>query len=205
MSKDYKGKLIALEGPDGCGKTTQAKLLSQWLKSEDYEVVTTKEPTENQIGKIIKNSLKGDLNLSLETEALLFASDRALHVSEVIRPSLEEGKIVITGRYVHSSFAYQTARGLSLDWVKNINKPAIEPDLTIFIDIPPKIGLERMNSSRKPDKFDQNLELQKKVRNMYKQLAEKKNMPIIDGTMPKEKVQEKIRNEVGKILHANLS
>lgn len=204
MSEKFKGKLIALEGPDGCGKSTQAGLLSEWLKSEGYEVEITYEPTDNPLGRIIRDSLQGKIKLTVEAEALLFAGDRALHVSDVIRPSLEEGKIIITGRYVYSSLAYQSARGLSKGWIESINEPAIEPDLTIFIDVPPEVGLERMDSSRKADKFDRNLNLQTKVREAYKKLARGEGMPLIDGTLPRDEVQKKIREEVRQILHANL-
>lgn len=205
MSGNSEGKLIALEGPDGCGKSTQSDLLSKWLKSKGYKIEITREPTENPLGRVLRKSLKGEIELPLEAEALLFAGDRALHVSEIIRPSLEEGKIVITERYIYSSLAYQTSRGLAKEWVKNINKPAIEPDLAIFIDIPPEVGSKRMNSSRKLDIFDQDPELQKNVREAYKKLAEEKNMPIIDGTLSKNEVQEQVREEVKKILHADLS
>lgn len=202
MEDEFDGKLIALEGPDGCGKSTQIELLSRWLKEKGHEVEITREPTENPIGQVIRDSLSGKIDIPVEAEALLFAGDRALHVSDVIRPNLEKGKIVLTGRYIHSSLAYQTSRGLPMEWVEVINRPAITPDLTIFIDVPPEVGLERKNSSKKADKFDQDLELQKKVRKTYKELAEEREMPLIDGTLPKEQVQEKIRDEVEKILHA---
>ncbi len=204
MSSEEDGKLIALEGPDGCGKSTQVEMLAEWLKSKDFEVETTKEPTDGPIGKILRDNLENKLDLCLETEALLFAGDRAEHVSDTIRPYLENGKIVITGRYVYSSLVYQTVRGLSKEWVEEINKPAIKPDLTVFIDVPPETGLDRVNSSGEPDKFEENLELQKKVSNAYQNLAEEKNIPVIDGTLTKEKVQKKIREKVQNILHADL-
>lgn len=205
MSSEKKGKLIALEGPDGCGKSTQVKMLSEWLDSNGLEVETTKEPTDNPIGKVLRENLEDKINLSLEAEALLFAADRAQHISETIQPQLEKGKIIVTGRYVYSSLVYQRVRGLSKEWIEQINKPAIKPDLSIFIDVPPETGLERVNSSGNPDKFEENLELQKKVRNTYRDLAEEKNIPIIDGTLSKEKVQKKIRKKVQDILHADLS
>lgn len=205
MSEDFEGKLIALEGPDGCGKSTQASLLSEWLELEGYEAEITREPTQNPLGQVLRDSLRGKIDLPIEAEALLFAGDRALHVSDVIRPSLKEGKIVITERYIYSSLAYQASRGLSQEWVENINEPAIDPDLSIFIDVPPEIGSERISSSRGSDIFDQDLKLQRKVREAYKKLARKRNMPLIDGTLSKEKVQKRIRDEVKRILHADLS
>lgn len=205
MTETQEGKLIAIEGPDGCGKSTQAELLAEWLRSEGHEVKFTREPTDGPLGQILRDSIEGKIDLPVEAEALLFAADRAHHVSDIIRPNLEDNKIVITERYTYSSLAYQTSRGLSLEWVKKINKSAIEPDLTIIIDIPPEVGSERINSSRKPDVFDQDLELQEDVREAYKELSKEENAILIDGTLSKEKVQELIKNEAKKVLHADLS
>lgn len=200
MEGEYQGKLIALEGPDGCGKSTQLDLLSDWLRKGGHEVISTKEPTDNPIGKILKNALLGEIDLSLEAEALLFASDRAQHFHEVIRPNVEMGKIVVTGRYILSSLAYQTSRGLEQKWVEKINEKVIKPDITILIDISPEIGLERKKSSRNPDQFEKDLELQKEVRETYKRIAKEKDIPIIDGSMSRERVQGQIRREVEKVL-----
>lgn len=199
------GKLIALEGPDGCGKSTQTKLLAEWLQSEGHEVMITDEPTKNPIGRILKSALHGEIDISLETEALLFAGDRALHVHEDIRPALDDGKIVITERYLYSSLAYQTARGLSEEWVKTINEPAIIPDLSLIIDVPAEVGLERMESSRELDTFEKDLSLQKRVRERYKEIAESERITIIDGTKEISSVQSDIRKEVSQVLHADLS
>lgn len=205
MGEKFEGKLIALEGPDGCGKSTQANFLSKWLRYEGYETKITREPTKNPLGRIIRKSLVGEIDLPLEAEALLFAGDRAIHIAEVIRPSLKEGKIVITERYYHSSLAYQTSRGLSKRWVESINKHAIKPDLSVLIDVPPEVGAERINSSRESDTFERNLELQGDVRQAYRKLADEENLPLIDGTLHPEKVQEKIRTEVRRVLHADPS
>ena len=204
MSSDEKGKFFALEGPDGCGKSTQLKMLAEWLESENFEVKKTKEPTDNPIGKILRKNLENEIDVCPESEALLFAGDRAQHVSEEIKPQLENGNIVITGRYLFSSLVYQSVRGLSEEWIEEINRHAVKPDQTIIIDVPPKTGLERVNQSGKPDKFEENLNMQKKVRKKYLKLAQEKGLPIIDGTLTKEKVHEKIKEEVKKVLHAQL-
>lgn len=195
-----KGKFIALEGPDGCGKSTQAKLLKDWLESKGHEVIITKEPTDNPVGKVLRKSLRGEIDIPVEAEALLFAGDRATHVSELIEPGLKEGKIVITERYLYSSLAYQTSRGLSQEWVETINDPAIIPDLSIVIDVNPEVGSKRMNSSRELDTFDEDLKLQEKVREAYRQLAEEKDLTLINGESSKETVHEEIKNEVEKII-----
>lgn len=200
MSGKHDGLFITLEGPDGCGKSTQVNLLSEWLKSEGYDIKTTKEPGENPIGELIRKSLEGKIELPPESQALLFASDRILHISKIIEPSLKEGKVVVSGRYVYSSLAYQTSLGLPWNWVESINKYAMEPDLAIFLDVPPEVAGERIDSSRETDKFEKNLELQKKVRRAYQDIAEENDFPLIDGTLSKEKVHEKIKSEVRKIL-----
>ncbi|KXB01125.1 hypothetical protein AKJ41_02655 [candidate division MSBL1 archaeon SCGC-AAA259O05] len=202
MEDEFEGKFIALEGPDGCGKSTQAKLLSEWLESEGYDVKVTREPTENPTGKVLRDALREKKDLPIEAEALLFACDRLVHVSNVIKPNLEVGKIIVTERYVHSSLAYQTARGLSRDWVEEINKFAIEPDFTIFIDVPPQVGFKRVGSSGEADTFEQDLELQKRVREIYKDLAEEGNIPQIDGTKSPKEVHERVKDEIDRFLHA---
>ncbi|KXB00632.1 hypothetical protein AKJ35_01215 [candidate division MSBL1 archaeon SCGC-AAA833F18] len=200
-----KGKLITLEGLDGCGKSTHAKLLANWLRDEGHEVEITDEPTDNPIGKILKKALRGEIEISLETEALLFAGDRALHVADDIGPALEGGKIVITERYIYSSLAYQTARGLSDEWVKSINKPAIDPDLAIVIDVPAEVGFERIKTTRELDTFEQDLDLQKRVRERYKEIVKGEGIIIVDGTREVDKVQSEIREQVKEVLHADLS
>lgn len=205
MTKEKNGLFIALEGPDGSGKSTQTRLLSEWLNSEGYKVVITKEPTDNPIGKIIRKTLAGEIEMPVEAEALLFAGDRILHVDNVIIPGLRQGKIVLTSRYIHSSLVYQSSRGLDQEWIEKINKAAIPPDLTIFIDVPPKVGSERINSSGYSDRFERNLNLQKRVREAYRKLAQEKEIKMIDGTLPKEQIQKMIQEEVKKLLHANLS
>lgn len=205
MKKSSKGFLIAIEGPDGCGKSTQTKNLAEWLKSEGYEIRVTQEPTKNPIGRIIRKSLQGNIELSAETEALLFAADRLDHIEKVIAPNLNEEKIVISERYVHSSLAYQTSRGLPSEWVEKINEYALEPSLTILIDIPPKVGADRMNSTRKLDTFDEDLNLQRKVRNNYLKIAEERGIEPIDGTKTEEEVKDEIIRRVKEKLHAESS
>lgn len=205
MASDTEGKFFALEGPDGCGKSTQLNMLAEWLESKNIEVRKTKEPTDTPMGKLLRKNLENKIDVCPESEALLFAGDRAQHVSNEIRPKLEEGNIVITGRYLLSSLVYQSIRGLSEEWIEEINRHAIIPNLTIIIDVPPKTGLKRVNKSGEPDIFEEDLEMQKKVREKYLKLAKEKNMPIIDGTLSKDKVHKKIKKQVKKVLHADLS
>lgn len=200
-----EGKLIALEGIDGCGKSTQAKLLAEWLRSDGYEVKVTDEPTNGPLGKILKRAVRDEISLNTEAEALLFAGDRSIHVAEEIEPAMEAGKIVITERYIHSSLAYQTARGVSAEWIKAINEPAIEPDLAVLIDVPAEIGMERMSSSRQLDSFERDLELQKRVREEYRKLAKAEEMELVDGTREIDQTQDEIRKLAKQALHADPS
>jgi dTMP kinase len=195
-----KGKLIVIEGLDGCGKSTHAKLLAAWLRSRGYKVVTTDEPTDGLIGQLIKRSLKGELRLPVAAEALLFAADRAQHVVEVISPALKAGKIVITERYICSSLAYQSARGLSMSWIEAINKHAIKPDLTILIDVPAEVGLTRVKRMRKLDTFESDMRLQQRVRANYLHLSERKGLKVVDGARSIDVVQADIRKLVDKVL-----
>jgi len=124
-----KGFFICLEGLDGCGKTTQAKMLVRNLQ-KSYNAVYTAEPSRGKIGTFIKkHCLHGKKRVSSVVEALLFAADRFEHIESEILPALKMGKIVVSDRYVYSSLAYQGATGLSLEWINKINEHAIRPNL----------------------------------------------------------------------------
>jgi len=190
------GKMVSIEGIDGCGKTTHVRLLAGWLRSRGHKVVVTDEPTDGMIGRIIKRELRGELKLSVAAEALLFAADRVQHIAELIRPELKAGKIVITERYFYSSLAYQSARGLSMSWVENINRAAIKPNLAILIDLPAEAALRRIKRSRKLDKFEMDLQLQRRVRANYLRIARLKGLKVVDGVRPVDEVQDDIRKIV---------
>ena len=189
MSK--KGVFICIEGLDGCGKTTQAKLLAKKLR-ESQSAVYTAEPSSGKIGTYIRECcLYGEKRLSTVVEALLFAADRIEHVETEVLPALNQGKLVISDRYVYSSLAYQGAAGLSLEWIEKVNEHALQPNLAIFIDVEPKIVMSRL----KPRKsVMENLETQQKVREVYLKFVEKGSLTRINGN--------KSQNEVAKDLHA---
>lgn len=174
------GIFIVIEGIDGAGKSTQAKLLAKWFETKGYEVVLTKEPTDTAFGKLIRKlvltggreGIIDGAKISHEAEALLFAADRAEHVKKLIEPSIKAGKVVISDRYFYSSLAYQWARGLDLEWLINLNKFAIRPDLVILLDLPVKESMKRINGRQLKSEFDRIAELQKKVRENYLKLVE---------------------------------
>lgn len=192
--------MISVEGIDGCGKSTHARLLAEWLRSRGHETVVTDEPTDGAVGRIIKHALRGGLKLPVAAEALLFAADRVQHIAEVIRPALKAGKVVITERYVYSSLAYQSARGLPTAWLESINRAALKPDLTIVIDLPAEDALQRIKRSRRLDKFESDLQLQRRVRANYLRMAKQRGLKVVNGARPVEEVQAAIRKIVETAL-----
>lgn len=193
------GLFISLEGVDGCGKSTQTRLLSRWLRAKGFSVICTDEPTDGPIGRIAKRILRGELRIPIEAEVHLFAADRAWHLARVISPALKVGKVVINERYVSSSLAYQVARGASRALVERANSFALEPDLALFIDVPPKIAVARIKG-RKLDEFERDLELQRRVRREYMRMVARGKLKLIEGGRPVAEVQREIRELVNQAL-----
>jgi len=167
------GCFIVFEGIDGAGKTKQVNKLKEKLLKNNYDVVVTKEPTDSgSIGKLIQDILFRYEKVSNEALALLFAADRVDHTKQVINPALSKGTVVISDRYVHSSLAYQgsTIPKLNVEWLRNINKYSIKPDLVIFLDISPETGMERLNKGQKrvvDDNYFESLKKQYRIREIY--------------------------------------
>jgi dTMP kinase len=192
-----RGVFICVEGLDGCGKTTQAKLLVRRLRRR-YDAVYTAEPSKGRIGTFIKRyCLHGAKRGSSIVEALLFAADRVEHVENEVLPALQKGRIVVSDRYVYSSLAYQGAAGLDVEWIQRLNEHAIRPDLAIFIDVEPETVVQRL----KPKKsVMENLETQRKVREVYIEFVEKGELVEIDGNGSKKEVAENILSVVSSFL-----
>lgn len=169
------GRFIALEGVDGCGKSTQAALLAAALRVAGHEVVETREPGGTALGESVRNILLGsDGAMSPIAEALLFAASRAQHVAQVIRPALVAGAWVVCDRFVDSSLAYQgAARGLGIDAVWAVNAPAVDgclPDLAIVLDVPPATAALRDTGPK--DRIEvEGIALQQAVAAGYRDLA----------------------------------
>jgi dTMP kinase len=185
-----RGVFICIEGIDASGKTTHARRLVENLRSKAFDAVYTTEPTSGEIGKIIRtNILQSQERVPSVIEALLFAVDRIEHVENMVKPALQEGKIVISDRYVYSSLAYQGAAGLDLKWIEEINKFAIPPDLAIYIDIPAEVVFERL---RREKSVMENFQTQCKVREIYLKLVEDGKLIPINGNRPGNEVEKDI-------------
>ena len=193
-----KALFICVEGLDGCGKTTQTKLLVRKLRKMGWDAVYTAEPSRGKIGKFIKKyCLQGEKRTFPIVEALLFAADRFEHVEREVIPALNEGKIVVSDRYVYSSLAYQGATGLDLKWIEMINEHAIRPDLAIFVDVEPEAVIKRL----KPKKsVMENFETQRKVLEVYVKFVEKGELVRIDGNKSKKEVADDVLKVVLRFL-----
>jgi dTMP kinase len=145
-----RGFLLALEGVDGSGKTTQARLLAASLFQQGREVVLTREPTNGPVGQRLRHYLKGpDRNLTPEDELDLFLADRREHVESLIKPALTAGQIVITDRYYYSTVAYQGALGLDPSWILAENEAfAPRPHLVFILTLPVSQALARLEGPR---------------------------------------------------------
>ena len=187
---EKRGFFICVEGLDGCGKTTQAKILVRKLRKIGYDAVYTAEPSRGKIGRFIKRyCLHGGKRVPSIVEALLFAADRYEHVETEIIPALKDGKVVVSDRYMYSSLAYQGASGLNLDWIRMINEHAVPPNLAIFIDVDPNTVIKRL----KPKKsVMENLETQRKVREVYLKFVENGELVRVNGNKPKSEVAKEI-------------
>lgn len=202
------GLLISFEGSEGSGKTTQINRLSNRLEDAGHEVVVTREPGGTDIGEEIRHLLKHakcSQKMAPETELLLFAASRAQLVREVILPAISDGKIILCDRFLDSTTVYQgAARNLSRDPVQVINTFAvgdIMPNLTIVLDVPAEVGLERIRNrnSNLPDRMEQeNIEFYRMVRDGYLFLVNSlpERFSVFDGTQDRLLIEDEIWEEV---------
>ncbi|MCS7121255.1 MAG: dTMP kinase [Archaeoglobaceae archaeon] len=189
--------LIAVEGIDGAGKSTIVKFLAEELKKLSYDVVTFKEPSDSEYGKILR-SMKERLDAEKELE--LFLKDRSIDVQKNIIPALSSGKIVIMDRYYYSNIAYQAARGLNAEIIKRENeKIAPKPDLVILLDLDVETALSRKESRS----VFEDKEYLKKVREEFLKLKDD-NIKIVDASRPVEEVKKEVLKIVTSILPKEL-
>ena len=197
-----KGKFIVFEGIDGSGKSTQAKILKEYLESKGEKCCLTLEPTYNRIGDFLHKILSGTEKADPRVIAALFAADRLEHIlnaSDGIISHLEKGETVICDRYYLSSFAYQ-ATEVPLEWVIELNsesRKALKPDVTIFVDTAPENSLKRIEAGREGFEIYENLTRLTMVRDNYLSLVKRfeteEKILTIDGNRDVDSVFEDIK------------
>lgn len=194
-----KGYFITFEGGDGAGKSSLIISLHAALIERGYDVMQTRAPGGTEPGKIIRNLLLHPHEPVVpEAELFLYLADRAQHVAKVIKPALSEGKVVLCDRYNDSTVAYQGgARGFGYEKVEELCKFATKnliPDLTIYLDLDPAIGMERIKKAQETkDQIEaEDLAFHRKIRQTFHQIAQKNpgRFQLIDATAPKEAVFE---------------
>ncbi|OGC25007.1 dTMP kinase [candidate division WOR-1 bacterium RIFOXYB2_FULL_42_35] len=200
---------ITLEGPEGCGKTTQAKRLKEFLEEKGHKVLLTHEPGGTQFGQHMRELLLfPEMSLDKLSEVFLFAADRSEHVRKLILPALKQGKIVLCDRYNDSTLAYQIGgQGLPEDLVRYVNmisSDGLVPQLTILLDVSPEVGLKRASTKGKEDRFEsEKISFHQRVRAKYLEIAraDQNRVKVIDTDKNDlDAVQKEIRKIVGKIL-----
>lgn len=195
------GLFIVFEGIEGCGKSTQARLLAEQLAAKGIPYVLTREPGGTRTGEALRHLvLHATEHVAIETELLLMLAARAAHVHEVVRPALERGDVVVCDRYELSSFAYQgLGRGLGLDRVKALNAFAtggLKPDLTILVDVPFELGTQRRAATREADDRIESAGsgFHQRVSEAYRLLAEQEDrMVVVDGTAAQAEVAQNVK------------
>ena len=200
------GYLISLEGPDGCGKSTQIGFIKEFFEDKGYEVVVAREPGGTKISEKIRDILLDTDNMDMDyrAEMFLYAAARAQLIHEVIRPALKADKIVIMDRFVDSSAVYQgIGRNLGVDMVYEVNDIAldgVEIDLTIHLDLPAEVGLSRKKSQHEMDRMEMNGDdFHVKVAKGYRELAAR--YPDRIFTVNANQSVEEVRDDILKIIN----
>lgn len=181
---------IVLEGIDGCGKTSQARKLSDWLRGEGKPVFLTTEPTCGKIGILIRQILSGEEKVDPKALALLFTADRIEHIKKEVEPALSDGKVVVSERYAHSTIAYQSVQGVSKDWLIELNAFALNPDVTFLLDVDPTVSAERSDQAE----IFENAEFLAKVRREYLDMGD--HVSVVDASKPEDMVFVEIKQKL---------
>ena len=205
-----KGLFIALEGIEGTGKTTQAKLLTEFLRHQGYDSILTEEPGGTLIGSRVRDILLSVQHTDMDpvTELLLYFADRAQHLRELIQPALEASKIVVTDRFTDSTLAYQGyGRGIDINFILEIDRistSCMRPDITFLLDLDVEEGLRRNRGINKQDRLElEDIAFHKRVRAGYHELAtrEPERIKLIEATEDIGDIQRKIQKIITDLLH----
>lgn len=220
---------IVIEGNDGSGKGTQVgKLVSDLKRNPSYFklnnnriILETREPTNNDIGQLIRKFLKDINQLNKKSLSLLFAADRYDHLERNIIPTLTKGGIVVSERYVYSSIAYQIAEEIDFNWICRINEKIVTPDLVIILDVDPEISISRIKSKgtvrsfEEMEYFEKRILLQNTIRQIYLEIAENKlngmsrydffntNIVKIDGNKSIQEINKEIKSIVKELFNGH--
>ena len=192
---------ITFEGIDGSGKSTQVRILEKYFKDRNIEYIITREPGGTPAGEEIRKILKSSVDPV--AELLLFYASRVDHVNKIVKPALEEGRVVICDRFEDSTIAYQHyGRGLDLSTIKQISKLAIDgfqPDLTILLEYSPEHAVNRMQKRELDTIENESIEFHKRVSNGYKELSkDNKRFLVIDASLKIGEIAYIIRDEIDK-------
>lgn len=204
-----RGLFITAEGTDGSGKSTQISLMKEYIKEKGYEVVLTREPGGTIISEKIRQIIldPGHTGMGKVTEMLLYASARAQLVSEVIKPAVEGGKIVICDRFVDSSYAYQGfGRGIDMEMIEIVNNIAlggVMPDITFFFDMDPEVALKRRTAATETDRIEnEKMEFHRRVYAGYKKLSAMypERIKCIDSSRSIREISRDVMGWLDKLL-----
>ena len=204
-----RGFFLSMEGPDGCGKTTQANLLEQSLRQLGFDLVRTREPGGCPISEKIRQIILDTENAEMcgTCEALLYAASRAQHVHQVIRPAVEAGKVVLSDRFVDSSVAYQGGgRAMGVDMIRQINEPAVDgmlPDATVYLAIDHTTAMNRRLSASRPDRLEmESGAFHGRVQAAYEELInrDRQRFIVVSGDQPVEEIARQVLRQVLKRL-----
>lgn len=204
-----RGFFLSMEGPDGCGKTTQANLLEQSLRQLGFDLVRTREPGGCPISEKIRQIILDTENAEMcgACEALLYAASRAQHVHQVIRPAVEAGKVVLSDRFVDSSVAYQGGgRAMGVDMIRQINEPAVDgmlPDATVYLAIDHTTAMNRRLSASRPDRLEmESGAFHGRVQAAYEELInrDRQRFIVVSGDQPVEEIARQVLRQVLKRL-----
>lgn len=201
-----QGLFITFEGPDGCGKTTQMKLLAEYFKKKGKEVVLTREPGGKGLGEKVREILLNyDGEVSDRCESFLFLADRAQNIDIIVNPAVKEGKIVLCDRHIDSTVAYQGyGRGLNIDRINILNNLATngkKPDLTLVFDVDVETSMKRVGKEK--DRMESaGIDFHNRVRKGYLELAkqEPKRIKVLDATKSIEEIHKDVINILAEVF-----